>query len=38
MDILEQIKTGNLSYVSMAVLALVGIVVLYVAYNVGRLI
>jgi hypothetical protein len=35
-DIIEQIKSGNLSYPSMAVLAILGIFTLYVAYKIGR--
>ena len=35
-NILDQIKTGNLSYVSMAVLVVLGILTLYVAYRIGR--
>jgi hypothetical protein len=35
-NILDQIKTGNLSYASMAVLVVLGILTLYVAYRIGR--
>ena len=35
-NILDQIRTGNLSYASMAVLVVVGILTLYVAYRIGR--
>lgn len=35
-NILDQIRTGNLSYASMAVLVVLGIVTLYVAYRIGR--
>jgi hypothetical protein len=35
-NILDQIKTGNLSYASMVVLVVLGIVTLYVAYRLGR--
>lgn len=35
-NILDQIKTGNLSYASMAVLVVLGFITLYVAYRIGR--
>jgi len=35
-NILDQIRTGNLSYASMAVLVVLGILTLYVAYRIGR--
>ena len=35
-NILDQIKTGNLSYASMAGLVVLGILSLYVAYRIGR--
>jgi hypothetical protein len=35
-NILDQIRTGNLSYASMAVLVVLGIMTLYVAYRIGR--
>ena len=35
-NILDQIRTGNLSYASMAVLVILGILTLYVAYRIGR--
>jgi hypothetical protein len=35
-NILDQIKTGNLSYASMAVLVVLGLITLYVAYRIGR--
>ena len=35
-NILDQIRTGNLSYASMAVLVVLGIFTLYVAYRIGR--
>ena len=35
-NILDQIRTGNLSYASMAVLVVLGIITLYVAYRIGR--
>src|SRR5262249_26022578 len=37
MDILDQIKTGNLSYVSVAILVILGLLTVYVAYRIGRL-
>jgi hypothetical protein len=37
-DILDQIKTGNLSYASMAILVILGIFTLYIAYRIGRFI
>jgi len=36
MDILDQIQTGHLSYASMAILVVLGIVTLYAAYRIGR--
>jgi hypothetical protein len=38
MDIFDQIKSGNLSVPAMALLVALGIVTLYVAYKIGRLI
>jgi hypothetical protein len=38
MDILEQIKSGNLSAPVMAALVVLGLVTLYLAYKIGRLI
>jgi hypothetical protein len=35
-NILDQIRTGNLSYASMAVMVVLGILTLYVAYRIGR--
>jgi hypothetical protein len=35
-NILDQIRTGNLSYASMAVMVLLGVVTLYIAYRIGR--
>ena len=35
-NILDQIKMGNLSYASMAVLVVLGFITLYVAYRIGR--
>jgi hypothetical protein len=35
-NILDQIRMGNLSYASMAVLVVLGILTLYVAYRIGR--
>jgi len=34
--ILDQIRTGNMSYASMAGLVVLGILSLYVAYRIGR--
>ena len=35
-NVLDQIRTGNLSYASMAALVVLGILTLYVAYRIGR--
>jgi hypothetical protein len=35
-NILDQIRTGNMSYASMAVMVVLGILTLYVAYRIGR--
>jgi hypothetical protein len=35
-NILDQIRTGNMSYASMAVLVVLGVLTLYVAYRIGR--
>jgi hypothetical protein len=38
MDLFDQIQSGNLSVPAMAILVALGIVTLYVAYKIGRLI
>jgi hypothetical protein len=35
-NILDQIRNGNMSYASMAVMVVLGILTLYVAYRIGR--
>jgi hypothetical protein len=37
-DIIDQIKSGNLSYPSMVLLVVLGIFTLYIAYKIGRFI
>jgi len=35
-NILDQIRTGNLSFASMTVMVVLGILTLYIAYRIGR--